>query len=172
MRRDRSHPADVEAVACAIFRFGEWPDHPSGRQFAGEVPADVRRRSEHRLRASGRDSTAFIDTTITLPTVGPRGTGPGTDRIREHRAALLPDHGGTLLNRVAADGIDGRPTKSIDPFHDASRIDGYLPTPRTVMAADRDRAIARTETLPSSAGCDSRDHVATDGCSVTHSRAR
>lgn len=64
--------------------------------------------------------------------------------------ALLPDHGGALLQRVCADGTDGRPDEiQLIGFATQAGLDGYLADPRrTALAAAHDRAIARTDTFP------------------------
>ncbi|MFZ2241074.1 MAG: pyridoxamine 5'-phosphate oxidase family protein [Gordonia amarae] len=148
-------PADVEAVA--------WGGHIPIRRVAGppigddnsrgEVPADVRRRSEHLGSAPAVETAPpSSDTTITLccQLWAHAGQVRALTEYENTVLALLPDHGGTLLNRVAADGIDGRPDEiQLIRFTTQAGLDGYLADPRrTVMAADRDRAIARTETLP------------------------
>ena len=64
--------------------------------------------------------------------------------------ALVSEHGGTVLQRARSDGAEDRPVE-IQLFEWASQtaMDGYMSDPRrTALAADRDRAIARTEIVP------------------------
>jgi hypothetical protein len=64
--------------------------------------------------------------------------------------ALAGEHGGTVLQRARGDGAEDRPLE-IQLFEWASQtaMDGYMSDPRrTALAADRDRAIARTEIVP------------------------
>ncbi|WP_457213977.1 hypothetical protein [Mycobacteroides abscessus] len=63
---------------------------------------------------------------------------------------LVEEHGGRVLQRSRSDGADRRPLE-IQLFEWASEaaMDGYMSdTRRTALAADRDRAIARTEIVP------------------------
>ncbi|MGV7667656.1 hypothetical protein PJN91_09630 [Mycobacterium kansasii] len=62
----------------------------------------------------------------------------------------VSEHGGTVLQRARSDGAEGRPLE-IQLFEWASQsaMDGFMADPRrTDLAADRDRAIARTEIVP------------------------
>ncbi len=64
--------------------------------------------------------------------------------------ALVGEHNGTVLHRSRTDGVGGRPSE-IQLFEWASQeaVDSYMADPRrTSLAADRDRAIARTEIMP------------------------
>jgi hypothetical protein len=64
--------------------------------------------------------------------------------------ALVDEHDGTVVARARGDGADGRPLE-IQLFEWASQsaMDGFMSDPRrTALAADRDRAIARTEIVP------------------------
>ncbi len=64
--------------------------------------------------------------------------------------ALVNEHDGQVLTRARSDGADGRPLE-IQLFEWASQtaMDAYMSDPRrTALAADRDRAIARTEIVP------------------------
>lgn len=61
--------------------------------------------------------------------------------------ALVDQHDGRVVHRARTDGADGRPLE-IQLFEWASQeaMDGYLADPRRVaLAADREKAIARTE---------------------------
>jgi len=61
--------------------------------------------------------------------------------------ALVDQHDGRVVNRARTDGADGRPLE-IQLFEWASQeaMDGYLADPRRVaLAAEREKAIARTE---------------------------
>lgn len=62
----------------------------------------------------------------------------------------VSEYGGAVLQRARSDGAEGRPLE-IQLFEWASQsaMDGFMADPRrTALAADRDRAIARTETVP------------------------
>jgi hypothetical protein len=64
--------------------------------------------------------------------------------------AWVGEHDGMVLQRARSDGADGRPLE-IQLFEWASQsaMDGFMADPRrTALAADRDRAIARTEIVP------------------------
>jgi hypothetical protein len=64
--------------------------------------------------------------------------------------ALVSEHGGTVLQRARSDGADGRPLEiQLFEWTSQAAMDGYMSDPRrTALAADRDRAIARTEIVP------------------------
>ena len=61
--------------------------------------------------------------------------------------ALVNEHGGTVVRRARSDGLEDRPLEiKLFEWESESATDGYMSDPRrTAMAADRDRAIARTE---------------------------
>jgi uncharacterized protein (DUF1330 family) len=62
---------------------------------------------------------------------------------------LVPDHGGRVLQRGRGDGADGQPAEiQFLDFPSQAALDAYLGDPRrTALAADRDRAVARTEII-------------------------
>jgi len=60
---------------------------------------------------------------------------------------LVDQHDGRVVHRARTDGADGRPLE-IQLFEWASQeaMDGYMADPRRVaLAADREKAVARTE---------------------------
>jgi hypothetical protein len=60
---------------------------------------------------------------------------------------LLPEHGGTVVQRAVSDGVEGRPHE-VQLFRFASQagLDSYLADPRrTALEKERDRVVARTE---------------------------
>lgn len=60
---------------------------------------------------------------------------------------LVDQHDGRVVHRARTDGADGRPLE-IQLFEWASQeaMDGYMVDPRRVaLAADREKAVARTE---------------------------
>lgn len=63
--------------------------------------------------------------------------------------ALVPEHGGTILQRARGDGTDGRPLEiQLIEFPSGEALDGYMTDPRrTALSAERDRAIAKTEVI-------------------------
>jgi len=64
--------------------------------------------------------------------------------------ALVGEHGGTVLQRARSDGAGDQPLE-IQLYEWASQaaMDSFMSDPRrTALAADRDRAVARTEIVP------------------------
>lgn len=64
--------------------------------------------------------------------------------------ALVSEHGGTVLQRARSNGAEDRPLE-IQLYEWASQaaMDSYMSDPRrTALAADRARAVARTEIVP------------------------
>lgn len=64
--------------------------------------------------------------------------------------AYVPDHGGEVLQRVQADGADGRPHEvQLYRFSDQAAVDDYLADPRRLALNDvRDVVVERTELFP------------------------
>ncbi|MBS4103045.1 hypothetical protein [Tsukamurella paurometabola] len=64
--------------------------------------------------------------------------------------ALLPEHGGIVVQRAIGAGGDGQPNEvQLYRFPDRSALDGYLSDPRRLaLTGERDRVIARTELFP------------------------
>jgi uncharacterized protein (DUF1330 family) len=70
---------------------------------------------------------------------------------------LVPDHGGRVVQRAQVSGVqrgrgrgaDGQPAEiQFLDFPSQAALDAYMADPRrTALAADRDRAIARTEII-------------------------
>ena len=70
---------------------------------------------------------------------------------------LVPDHGGRVLQRGRNSGVerargggaDGQPAEiQFLDFSSQAALDAYMADPRrTALAADRDRAVARTEII-------------------------
>lgn len=63
---------------------------------------------------------------------------------------LVNEHDGRVVHRAQADGAGGRPLE-IQLFEWASQeaMDSYMSDPRRIaLAADREKAIARTEIVP------------------------
>ena len=72
------------------------------------------------------------------------------DALVAYEDAVLPlvaAHGGRVLQRARTDGGDGAPLEvHLLRFPDQRALDLYMDDPRrAALAADRDRAIARTE---------------------------
>jgi hypothetical protein len=63
--------------------------------------------------------------------------------------ALLPDHGGRVLQRVRpVGGVDEPAEVQLLQFPDEAALDGFMADERrTVLSVDRDDAIVRTEVL-------------------------
>ncbi|MGV0850406.1 hypothetical protein [Mycolicibacterium phlei] len=64
--------------------------------------------------------------------------------------ALVDEHGGRLVHRSRTDGRDGRPFEiQLFEWPSQAALDGYMADPRrTSLAADRDRAVERTDIVP------------------------
>jgi uncharacterized protein (DUF1330 family) len=62
---------------------------------------------------------------------------------------LVPDHGGRVLQRGRGRGAEGQPAEiQFIDFPSQAALDAYMADPRrTALAADRDRAVARTEII-------------------------
>lgn len=63
---------------------------------------------------------------------------------------LLPEHGGTLVQRAVSDGAENRPHEvQLYRFESQAGLDCYIADPRrTALAEERDRVVARTEVFP------------------------
>jgi uncharacterized protein (DUF1330 family) len=63
--------------------------------------------------------------------------------------ALVPEHGGRVLNRARSSGADGQPLEiQLLEFPSAAALSGYMTdSRRVVLADDRDRAVAKTEVI-------------------------
>ena len=64
--------------------------------------------------------------------------------------SLVGEHGGTVLQRARSDGEEDRPLEiQLFEWESQAAMDGYMSDPRrTALAAERARAIARTEIVP------------------------
>ncbi|UJP10867.1 hypothetical protein L2X99_04335 [Microbacterium sp. KUDC0406] len=64
--------------------------------------------------------------------------------------ALIPEHGGEVVQRASRDGSGEHPDEvQLCRFPSQSALDSYLADPRrTALATQRDVAIARTELFP------------------------
>lgn len=62
---------------------------------------------------------------------------------------LVPEHGGTVLNRARSSGTDGQPLEiQLLEFPSAAALSDYMTDSRRLaLAGDRDRAVARTEVI-------------------------
>jgi hypothetical protein len=78
------------------------------------------------------------------------GQESGLAAYEDKVLALVPEHGGAVLQRAASDGADGRPHEvQLYRFAGQRELDGYLSDPRrTALTAERDRVVARTELFP------------------------
>lgn len=79
-----------------------------------------------------------------------QGEEAGLGHYEDGVLALVPEHGGTVLQRARSDGADGRPHEiQLFRFKDQAALDGYLQDPRRVaLSHERDRVVARTELFP------------------------
>lgn len=64
--------------------------------------------------------------------------------------ALIPEHGGEVVQRVRGDGSDGHPHEvQLLRFPSRNAIDSYLNDPRRrALADERDRVVERTDVFP------------------------
>lgn len=64
--------------------------------------------------------------------------------------ALVPEHGGIVLQRMLTDGAEGRPDEiQFYRFPNRGALDSYLADPRrAALAQERDQAVARTDLFP------------------------
>jgi uncharacterized protein (DUF1330 family) len=64
--------------------------------------------------------------------------------------ALVSEHGGTVLQRARSNGAEDRPLEiQLYEWVSQAAMDSYMSDPRrTALAADRGRAVARTEIVP------------------------
>jgi hypothetical protein len=78
------------------------------------------------------------------------GQEAGLTAYEDSVLALVPEHGGTVLQRALSDGAGGRPHEvQLYRFATQGDLDGYLADPRrTALTAERDRVVARTELFP------------------------
>ena len=78
---------------------------------------------------------------------------PGQDQAlsayEDRVLALVPEHGGQVVQRARGDGAGGQPLEvQILTFPSADALAAYMDDQRrTALAPDRDRAIARTEVI-------------------------
>lgn len=78
------------------------------------------------------------------------GEADGLSQYEDQVLALLPRHGGEIVQRAVSDGTDGKPHEvQLYRFPDAAALDAFLGDPdRVPLTAERDRVIARTELFP------------------------
>ncbi|WP_018178508.1 hypothetical protein [Jongsikchunia kroppenstedtii] len=78
------------------------------------------------------------------------GQASGLTEYEDRVLALIPEHGGEIVQRAIGDGQDGNPREvQLFRFAGQAMLDSYLADPRrTALAAERDRVIERTELFP------------------------
>ena len=78
------------------------------------------------------------------------GEEAGLVAYEDRVLALVPEHGGEVLERVRGDGSSGHPLEvQVFRVDDQAALDGYLADPRRLaLAGDRDRVVARTDLFP------------------------
>jgi uncharacterized protein (DUF1330 family) len=80
-------------------------------------------------------------------------TRPGADdaltAYEDRVLSLVPEHGGRVLQRARSRGADGQPLEiQLLEFPSAEALGRYMADERrTVLAGERDRAIARTDVI-------------------------
>ncbi|GAA1852879.1 hypothetical protein [Myceligenerans crystallogenes] len=74
----------------------------------------------------------------------------GLEAYEDRVLALIPDHGGQVLQRVRRTSDEAGPNEvQIYRFPSQSSLDSYLADPRRLaLAAERDRVVSRTELFP------------------------
>lgn len=78
------------------------------------------------------------------------GEAAGLTAYENEVLALIPEHGGEVLQRARSDGADGHPHEvQVYRFASQTALDSYLDDPRRLARIDeRDRVIERTELFP------------------------
>ncbi|WP_375002559.1 hypothetical protein [Aeromicrobium sp. CTD01-1L150] len=78
------------------------------------------------------------------------GEAAGLEEYENRVLALIPEHGGQVLQRVRNTVDDGQPREvQLYRFPSKSSLDSYLADPRRLALADeRDRVVGRTELFP------------------------
>lgn len=78
------------------------------------------------------------------------GEEAGLESYEDQVLALLPEHGGSLVQRVRSTGEAAGPREvQLLRFPDQDAVGAYLDDPRRLAMAElRDRVIARTELFP------------------------
>ncbi|MFC8796818.1 hypothetical protein ACFT2C_03720 [Promicromonospora sp. NPDC057138] len=78
------------------------------------------------------------------------GQEAGLTAYEDRVLALVPEHGGSVLQRAVSDGAAGRPHEvQLYRFASQAALDGYVADPRrAALAEERDRVVARTELFP------------------------
>lgn len=78
------------------------------------------------------------------------GQAAGLSAYEDRVLAFVPEHRGTVRQRVIGDGQEGRPNEvQIYVFPHSEALEGYVADPRrTALAEERDRVIERTELFP------------------------
>lgn len=78
------------------------------------------------------------------------GDAAGLEEYEDKVLALMPDHGGAVLQRVCCDRGTGEPAElQVIRFPAQSSLDSFLADPRRLaLAGERDRVVGRTELFP------------------------
>lgn len=77
------------------------------------------------------------------------GAGDGLIGYEDKVLDLVPAHGGRVVQRARGGGTDGQPLEiQLLEFPSATALDAYMADDRrTLLAAERDQVIARTEVI-------------------------
>lgn len=77
------------------------------------------------------------------------GAEDGLIAYEDKVLALVPGHGGRVVQRARGSGTDGQPLEiQLLEFPSAGALDGYMRDGRrTALAAQRDQVVARTEVI-------------------------
>ena len=77
------------------------------------------------------------------------GQGDELTEYEDRVLALIPEHGGRILQRARSDGADGQPLEvQLLQFPSPDALEDYMNDGRrTALAGDRDRSVDRTEII-------------------------
>lgn len=82
--------------------------------------------------------------------MGAAGQEEGLERYEDSVLAIVPEHGGRVVQRIRSTTDDANPREvQIFQFPSQGALDAYILDPRrTALADERDRVVARTELFP------------------------
>ena len=77
------------------------------------------------------------------------GAEDGLIRYEDHVLAMIPDHGGRVIQRARGSGIEGQPLEiQILEFPSAQALEAFMTDGRRqALAGERDRVISKTEVI-------------------------
>jgi hypothetical protein len=92
---------------------------------------------------------AVMSVTLSVLLWAQPGAGDALIAYEDRVLALIPGHGGRVLQRARSDGTNGQPFEiQLLEFPSTAALDDYMTDDRRLSLSDeRDRAIARTEVI-------------------------